>query len=339
MIITRTPFRIPLGGGGTDLPSFYKKCGGFLFSAGIDKYMYICVNQPIVDDLVRMKYSESEMTESTQQVRHELAREAFQALGIKNAIEIVSMADVPAGTGLGSSSCYLVGLLNALHTLRRDFISLQELAEEACHIELDVLKKPIGKQDQYMAAFGGLTTLEIDKSGEVKVGNAGISRGIIDALEKSMLIFYTGISRNSLDILGAQSKATEQGSSTVVDSLMMIKEIGHKIHEAIQQGDLTEFGLLMDKHWQLKKRLSNKVSSSHIDEIYEIAKQNGALGGKITGAGGGGFFVFYCENDTFKLRRALQQFGLREMPYRFDFEGTKVISNFLNYRMEHPCPT
>ncbi len=333
MIVTRTPFRIPLGGGGTDLPSFYKQEGGFVFSAGIDKYMFICVNQPIVDDLVRLKYSKTEMVESVDDVQHELAREALKRLGFKNSIEIVSMADVPAGTGLGSSSCYLVGLLNALHTLRREFVSLKDLAEEACDIELNTLKKPIGKQDQYMAAFGGLTTLDISPDGKVTVGNVQLSRGVIDDLEKNMLIFFTGTMRNALDILGDQSRATEQKNKTVVGSLAKIKDIGLRIREAVETGNLTRFGRLMDEHWQYKKQLSSKVSDAKFDRLYEIAKSNGALGGKITGAGGGGFFVFYVEGNASRLRHALAQEGLREMRYRFDFEGTKVISNFLNYRV------
>lgn len=334
MIITRTPFRIPLGGGGTDLPSYYGAYGGFVFSAGIDKYMYICVNQPIVDDLVRMKYSKTEIVQSVDQVQHELAREALRLLRFQNAIEVVSMADVPAGTGLGSSSCYLVGLLNALHTLKRDFISFQDLAEEACHIELDILKKPIGKQDQYMATFGGLTVLEISRDGTVAVKNAKVSRATIDDLEKNMLVFYTGVFRNSLDILAEQSRATKENDPVVVEGLHRIKEIGHRILEAFEMGDLTQFGLLMDNHWQTKKRISSKVSAPRLDELYELAKRHGALGGKITGAGGGGFFVFYCEDGGMQLRKALEGAGLRQMRYRLDFEGTKVISNFLNYRVD-----
>lgn len=334
MIITRTPFRIPLGGGGTDLPSFYRQEGGFIFSAGIDKYMFICVNQPIVDDLVRVKYSKAETVETVGDVQHELAREALKRLDFKQAIEIVSMADVPAGTGLGSSSCYLIGLLNALHTLRRDFVSLQELAEEACTIELDILKKPIGKQDQYLAAFGGLTTLDISKDGKVAVGTANVSRSTIEDLEKNMLIFFTGTMRNTLDILSEQNRATELKEKTVVGSLGKIKDIGHRIREAVESGDLTRFGLLMDEHWQHKKKLSTKVSDRRFDELYDLAKASGALGGKITGAGGGGFFVFYCEEKAKDLRKAMTSRGLREMRYRFDFEGTKVISNFLNYRVD-----
>lgn len=333
MIITRTPFRITLGGGGTDLPSFYKQEGGFVFSAGIDKYMFICVNQPIVDDLIRVKYSKSETVESVDQVQHELAREALKRLGFKNSVEIVSMADVPAGTGLGSSSCYLVGLLNALHTLRRDFISLQDLADEACNIELDILKKPIGKQDQFLAAFGGLTALEISKSGKVTVSSANVSRSTVDDLEKNLLVFFTGTMRSTLDILRDQSRATEQKVKPVVNSLHAIKEIGYKIREAMETGDLTKFGRLMDDHWKLKKRLSSKVTDRKFDAIYDLAKKNGAIGGKITGAGGGGFFVFYCEEKAAKLRKAMAGAGLREMRYRIDFEGTKVISNFLQYRV------
>lgn len=334
MIITRTPFRITLGGGGTDLPSFYQQEGGFVFSVGIDKYMYICVNQPIVDDLVRLKYSKTEMVETAGEVQHELAREALKCTGFSNAIEIVSMADVPAGTGLGSSSCYLIGLLNALHTLKRDFVSLQDLAEEACRIELDILQKPIGKQDQYLAAFGGLTTLDIDRNGHVTVGAARVKQETIDDLEKHMLVFFTGTMRSALDILSEQSRATEKRETHVFGSLGRIKEIGYQIKDAIENGRLNDFGRLMDEHWQYKKKLSNKISDRRFDDIYEKAKVNGAIGGKITGAGGGGFFVFYCEDNPARLRKAMSECGLREMRYRLDFEGTKVISNFLNYRMD-----
>jgi D-glycero-alpha-D-manno-heptose-7-phosphate kinase len=334
MIITRAPFRIPLGGGGTDLPAYYRRHGGFVFSAGIDKYMYICVNQPIVDDLVRMKYSETEIVKTVDEVRHELAREALRSVGIKNAIEIVSMADVPAGTGLGSSSCYLVGLLHALHTLKRDFVGLAELAEEACRIELDTLGKPIGKQDQYLAAFGGLTVLDIARDGGVAVRNARVSRETIDRLERNLLLFYTGQTRSALDILSGQSAAAERDERAVVDSLDRIKDIGYRVLDAFETGDLDRFGRLMDEHWQAKKRLSTRVTDPRLDALYDLAREHGALGGKITGAGGGGFFVFYCDDGGACLRPALVRAGLREMRYRIDFEGTKVLSNFLNYRVE-----
>ena len=332
MIITRTPFRIPLGGGGTDLPSYYSKYGGFIFSAAIDKYMFISINQPIVDDLIRIKYSKSETVSSVGEVQHEIVREALRYLGFQNGIEVTSMADVPAGTGLGSSGAYTIGLLNGLHTLKRDSLPLQELAEEACRIEIDILKKPIGKHDQYIAAFGGLTCLEIRNDGSVKVCNGQISQSIIEELEKNILLFFTGISRDANEILSYQSKTAGYEDSRVADTLHRIKEIGYQIKEALKQGNLAKFGYLLDKHWQTKKNLSGKVSDAQIDRLYEKAKENGALGGKIMGAGGGGFFMFYCEEHRNRLRRAMAEEGLREMRYRFDFEGSKVLINFFNPR-------
>jgi len=332
MIITRTPFRVPLGGGGTDLPSYYSKYGGFIFSAAIDKYMFISINQPIVDDLIRIKYSRSETVTSVDEIQHEIVREALRHIGFKSGIEVTSMADVPAGTGLGSSGAYTVGLLNGLHTLRRESLTLQELAEEACKIEIDILGKPIGKHDQYLAAFGGLTCLEIEKDGKVKVCNGKISHAMIDELEKNILLFFTGISRDANEILSSQSKGAEREESQVVDTLHRIKEIGYQIKDALESGNLAKFGYLLDKHWQVKKNLSGKVSDSKIDRIYEKAKENGAFGGKIMGAGGGGFFMFYCEEHRNHLRKAMAEEGLKEMRFRFDFEGSKVLINLFNSR-------
>ena len=332
MIITRTPFRVPLGGGGTDLPSYYSKYGGFIFSAAIDKYMFISINQPIVDELIRIKYSKSETVFSVDEVQHEIVREVLRCLGIKNGIEVISMADVPAGTGLGSSGAYTVGLLNGLHTLKRESLTLQQLAEEACKIEIDILGKPIGKHDQYIAAFGGLTCLEIEKDGNVKVCNGKISHAIIDELEKNILLFFTGISRDANEILSSQSQAAKEEDNRVIDTLHRIKEIGYQVKEALEDGNLAKFGYLLDKHWQTKKNLSGKISDSRIDWLYEKAKENGALGGKIMGAGGGGFFMFYCEEHRNRLRKAMEEEGLREMRYRFDFEGSKVLINLFNPR-------
>jgi D-glycero-alpha-D-manno-heptose-7-phosphate kinase len=332
MIITRTPFRVPLGGGGTDLPSYYSKHGGFIFSAAIDKYMFISINQPIVDDLIRIKYSRSETVTCVDEIQHEIVREALRHIGFKNGIEVTSMADVPAGTGLGSSGAYTVGLLNGLHTLRRESLTLQQLAEEACKIEIDILGKPIGKHDQYLAAFGGLTCLEIAKDGSVKVYNAQISHAMIDELEKNILLFFTGISRDANEILSSQSKGAEREESQVVDTLHRIKEIGYQIKDALESGHLAKFGYLLDKHWQVKKNLSGKISDSKIDRLYEKAKENGAFGGKIMGAGGGGFFMFYCEEHRNHLRKAMAEEGLKEMRFRFDFEGSKVLINLFNSR-------
>ena len=330
MIITRTPFRITLGGGGTDLPAYYSKYGGFIFAAGINKYMFINVNRPIVDDLVRVKYTKSEIVDHTDQLQHEIAREALKMMGIERAIEIISIADIPAGTGLGSSSCYAVGLLNALHTMKRDYITLQEIAEEACRLEIEILNKPIGKQDQYMAGFGGLTVLDIQKEGTVHVRKANVSNATIDDLNRNMLIFYTRTSRSADEILSEQSKGAKEEKKNVINSMHYIKELGYKILDAVESGNITDVGLMFDQHWQYKKRISARMTNPHFDRIYEIAKENGALGGKISGAGGGGFFLFYVEEKQGKFREEMKKLGLREMRFRFDFEGTKVLVNFMD---------
>lgn len=337
MIITRTPFRITLGGGGTDLPSYYSQFGGFVFSVTIDKYMYINLNTPIVDDLIRIKYSRYEEVANVDEVQHELAREALKLMQIRNSVEIQSMADIPAGTGLGSSGCYLVGLLNALHCYKNVSVSQQDLAEEACFIEINALKHPVGKQDQYTASFGGFTALNINKTGSVKVERPKISEDIIDELENSLLIYYTHTSRSAADILKEQSKAAGDTKSDshkqVLDSLHEIKEIGFKTYESIASGNLDEFGKLMDVHWKTKKKLSKKISNSGIDDLYDLGIKSGALGGKILGAGGGGFLLFYCpkEHQT-RLTNEMSNRGMRRMRFRFDFDGSKVMVNIFNRR-------
>jgi D-glycero-alpha-D-manno-heptose-7-phosphate kinase len=330
MIITKTPFRVTLGGGGTDLPSFYREHGGFVLAMCIDKYVYLNVNTPIIDDRIRVSYSKTEMVDSVDEVQHTLVREALRFFHIPTGVEIVSIADIPAGTGLGSSSCYLVGLLNGLHNLVQDPTGPYQLADEACHIELDVLEKPIGKQDQYMAAFGGLTALDIDRNGEVKVTRLSISAETLEALESNLLLFYTHGTRDASIILDRQDKAAKNGDIQVLQSLKQIKEIGLEIRDAIVKGNLRYFGELMDLHWQSKKRLSKHVTSSQIDEWYELAKQNGAIGGKISGAGGGGFLALYCEEGKPRLRDAMRKAGLRELSFRLEFEGSKVIFNIVS---------
>lgn len=330
MIITRTPFRFTLGGGGTDLPSYYSKYGGFIFAAAINKYMFINLNRPVVDDLVRVKYSISERVHHREELQHEIAKEALRMMGVENGVEIISMADVPAGTGLGSSSCYAVGLLRALQSMKREYCSLQELAEMACDLEIDRLGKPIGKQDQYMAAFGGLTVLEIGKDGAVKVRAAAVVNGDMDDLNRNILMFYTGTSRSADTILSEQSRGAKEEKRSVVESMHYIKDLGYKILEAVESGNITDVGLMFDQHWQYKKQISTKMSSRRFDEIYDIAKENGALGGKISGAGGGGFFVFYVEQHQTRFREKMKELGLREMRYRFDFEGAKVLVNFMS---------
>jgi D-glycero-alpha-D-manno-heptose-7-phosphate kinase len=328
MIITRTPFRVTLGGGGTDLPSYYEKYGGFIFAAGINKYMFVDVNRPAADDLIRVKYSTSETVESLAELQHTIAREILRFTGIEKNIEISSVADIPAGTGLGSSSCYAVGLLHTLHTLKRDYVSLAEVAEEDFKIEAEILKHPIGKQDPYLAAFGGFTVLEIATDGKVKVRRANVSMEVADELNRNTLIFFTGKTRSAADLLGEQQKSVSENNKAVVDSMHYIKELGQEILEAVEEGNIDEVGKKFHAHWQHKKKISTKMTNPEFDKIYDEAISAGALGGKISGAGGGGFFTFYVPGDQRAFRDKMRELGLREMRYRFDFEGSKVLVDF-----------
>ena len=332
MIITRTPFRLTLGGGGSDLPSYYSKHGGFIFSFTLDKYMYITVKRAFADELIRIKYTKSETVSRVSEIKHEIARACLQKVGFSKGIEIASMADIPSGSGLGSSSTYTVGLLNALNNLKRNFISLQDLAEDACEIEIDILNKPMGKQDQYLAAFGGFLVMDIALDGQVKVSNARVNVSTLDDLKKNLLIFYTGKRRQTKEILVEQDKATKRSEKQVLKSLHYIKESGYKILEIVESGNITELGIMFDEHWKYKKKLAKGITNPTFDKIYEAAKKNGAIGGKLSGAGGGGFFTFYSEDKQTQLRAAMKKMGLRELRYDFDFEGTKVLANFLDYR-------
>lgn len=331
MIVTRTPFRVTLGGGGTDLPSYYTHNGGFIFAMGLDKYMYVTVNRPVVGRHIRLHYSQSEVVEHVSQLRHELAREALISHGISDTFEVASIADLPAGTGLGSSSCYLVGLLNALHHDRRDYVPLQTLAEEACHIELDILKEGIGKQDQYMAAFGGLTVLEIARDGKVEVRQLRPSSSDIAEFVAHTHIYYTGAQRDAREVLADQNTAMKKKDSVdharVAESLHRIKDLGYRILEAIENNNFDRWGQLLDEHWQNKKKLSNKISLSIVDEIYEQVRQRfGVLGGKIIGAGGGGFLMLYCPTHHAQLERFMAERGMPRMHYTVEPEGTKVVA-------------
>jgi D-glycero-alpha-D-manno-heptose-7-phosphate kinase len=329
MILTRAPFRIPLGGGGTDLPSYYCKHGGFILSAAINKYLYIYVNRPAADDFIRVKYSRYEQVSSPDEVQHDLVRPSLKLLNLAGSLEVVSMADVPGGTGLGSSSTYLVALLTALYELKREKVPTQALAEAACHIEMDLAAHPVGKQDHYLAAFGGITCLDIAPDGKVKVTPLDISISAVEDFRNNVLLFYTGVTRSADGILRAQKQDTQREDPTVVDSLHRTKELGYRIKETLLAGDIERFGLLLHEHWENKKRRSTQISDRRIDAWYDVAREHGALGGKIMGAGGGGFFMFCCTNGRkAQLRQALTSKGLREMPYDFDFEGAKVLVNF-----------
>jgi D-glycero-alpha-D-manno-heptose-7-phosphate kinase len=329
MILARAPLRISLGGGGTDLPSYYSQFGGFILSAAINKYVYIYVNRPAADNLLRVKYSTYEETDRVENILHDLVRPALTLLQLDSGIEIVSMADVPAGTGLGSSGSYLVALLTALYSFKRERVPILALAEQACHIEIDMAQHPVGKHDHYIAAFGGITSLDIQPDGKVNVSPLDIPIDVAEELRSSTLLFFTGVRRASSEVLGEQKRDTEQGDEAVLNSLHKTKEIGLAIKESLEKGDLSQYGQLLDEHWQNKKLRSSRISDSRLDRLYEIAKESGALGGKIMGAGGGGFFMFFCpKNSKNRVREMMARQGLREMPYDFDFEGAKVMVNF-----------
>jgi D-glycero-alpha-D-manno-heptose-7-phosphate kinase len=331
LIVTRTPFRVTLGGGGTDLPSYYRRHGGFVFAMALDKYMYVCVNRPIIGDSIRLHYSVSEVVDHVSELRHELAREALKLHGIERKFEIASIADLPAGTGLGSSSCYLIGLLNALHHARREYVSLQDLAEEACHIELDILKEGIGKQDQYMAAFGGLTLLDIARDGAVKTRSLNLESGTLAEFVSHTHIYYTGTHRDARDILSDQNRAMTEPEkpehARVAESLHAIKDIGYRILEAVESGNFDRFGHLLHEHWERKKSLSSRISTGAVDATYEeVRSRYHVLGGKLVGAGGGGFLMLYCNRNQSSLERFMASRGMPRLHYTVEPEGTKVVS-------------
>jgi D-glycero-alpha-D-manno-heptose-7-phosphate kinase len=324
MIITRSPLRITLGGGGTDLLSYYEKFGGFLIAAAIDKYVYITLHRTFQPEFI-IKYSRMEKTLSIDEIQHPIIREALKLLKFrKNYLEITSMADIPAGTGLGSSGSFTTALLKALHAYKRDLLHPQELAQEACYIEIDRLAEPVGKQDQYIAAYGGITCFEFQKNGRVKAKPVKISKEILYDLEDNLLLFFTGYSRSAGSILKNQDVQSRKNKKEMLENLHFVKELGHKSLLALESGDLVTFGKLLNIHWEYKKKRSAQMSNKKINQWYDLALKNGAVGGKLIGAGGGGFLMFYAA-DKAKLRHALMEAGLEEVRFRFDFEGTKVI--------------
>ena len=324
MIITRSPLRISLGGGGTDLPSYYMEHGGFLIAAAIDKYVYITVHQTFVPELI-VKYSKMERVQSPDQVQHPLVREAIKLSGVDaSCMEITSMADIPAGTGLGSSGSFTTALLRALHAYNNDLIHPRELAEQACHIELDILKEPIGKQDQFIAAFGGITCFRFHTNGQVDAWPLKLSKETLYNLEDNLLLFFTGYSRNASDVLKEQDTKSRQKDKEMTENLHFIKELGIQSKDAMEAGNLPRFAELMNVHWEHKKKRSGSMSNTSIDDWYALAMKNGALGGKLIGAGGGGFLMFYTE-DKAKLRHTMMKAGLQEVRFRFDFSGSQVI--------------
>ena len=324
MIIARSPLRITLGGGGTDLPSYYRDHEGFLIAAAIDKYVYVTVTRPFTPGIY-LKYSRLEHVDDVADIRHPIIREAVQMLGFKTPqIEITTLADIPAGTGLGSSGSFTTALLKALYAHRKRLVHPAELAELACHIEIDRLGEPIGKQDQYIAAFGGITCFTFNKSDSVEAKPLATSMDTLFDLEDNLLLFFTGFSRSAGNILKDQNTRTRQNDHEMLKNLHYVKEIGFSSKEALENGNAALFGELMHEHWEHKKRRSGGMSNPQIDEWYQLGINNGAVGGKLVGAGGGGFLMFYAA-DRNKLRHAMAKAGLEEMRFRFDFEGTKVV--------------
>jgi D-glycero-alpha-D-manno-heptose-7-phosphate kinase len=324
MIIARSPLRITLGGGGTDVPSYYGEHEGFLIAAAIDKYVYITIHHAFVQELI-VKYSELERVTSLDDLRHPIVKEALKLTGVDTrALEITAMADIPAGTGLGSSGSFTTALLKALHAHDKHLIHPRELAEQACEIEIGRLREPIGKQDQYIAAYGGVTCFHFNRDGRVDAWPARISTETMYNLEDNLLLFFTGYSRAASSILREQDTRTRQQDFDMVENLHFVKELGQRSLKLLEQGQLDEFGRLMHEHWEHKKRRSSGMSNPAIDEWYDLAMKNGAAGGKLIGAGGGGFLMFYAEDKT-KLRHAMTHAGLSEVRFRFDFEGTKII--------------
>ena len=324
MIITRTPLRVTLGGGGTDLPSYYERHGGFVISAAIDKYVYLAINRTFTDDYF-IKYSALERVRHIDDIEHPIVREAMRLHGVEPAIELVSLADIPAGTGLGSSGTFTVGLLRALYALKREHVTAGALAEEACRIEIGLLEQPVGKQDQYIAAFGGLTCFEFGHSGRVQVSPLAISNATLHDLEEHLVMFFTGYSRRSSEVLSDQKKRSEAGEQQMLDSLHVVKKLGLATKEALEAGDTMQFAALMHEHWLHKKERSAGISSREINRWYDVAMENGALGGKLVGAGAGGFLLFYSRERP-RLRDAMEAEGLTELRFSFDHDGSTVVT-------------
>jgi D-glycero-alpha-D-manno-heptose-7-phosphate kinase len=325
MIICRSPLRISLGGGGTDLPSYYREHGGgFLIAAAIDKYVYVTVLRPFTEGIF-LKYSQQEHVKKVSEIKHKIIREVLTLFDLKTPqVEITALADIPSGTGLGSSGSFTTALLKALYAHRRHLLLPEELAKLACHIEIDRLQEPIGKQDQYIAAYGGLTCFDFKPDDSVVAVPLAIPIESLFELEDRLTLFFTGYTRKAGDLLKDQHTRSQKSDSEMIENLHCVKDLGLRSQRALENGDLHGFGKLMHEHWLNKKRRSGGMSNPYIDKCYEKALENGAIGGKIVGAGGGGFLMFLAE-DKSRLRKAMKEEGLEELRFRFDFDGSKVV--------------
>ena len=328
MILSRAPVRFSLGGGGTDLPSYSREHGGFLVAAGIDKYIYLALHKRF-EDKIRLAYSKTEQVDSLEQIEHPIFREAMRMVGVDSGVELFSMADVPANSGLGSSSSFTVALLNALHAYRREYVDTKTLAEEACKVEIDILKEPIGKQDQYIAAFGGITAFTFDRDGSVHVERVRMKNEVSDELESNLTIFFSGVERRASTVLSEQAKTITANKDDAVQRMHRIKEIGYETKRLLEQGRIDDFGALLHEHWENKRKLASNMTDPTLDEHYETARKAGAIGGKLMGAGGGGFFMFYTRpGEKRAVHDALLARGLRPLRFRFDHDGARLVANF-----------
>lgn len=323
MLITRTPLRITLGGGGTDLPSYYESYGGMVLSAAISKHIYISINRTFTDDYF-LKYSALERVNRVEQIAHPIIREILRAHDIGPAVEIVSTADIPSGTGLGSSGAFTVGMLKAVHAVQRDHVSAADLGREACEIEIDRLDRAVGKQDQYIAAFGGITRFDFMSDGTVDVVPTKISAETAHDLEAHLLLFFTGYSRDAEHVLSEQKSKSEGGDMAMIDNLHYVKDLGIRSLAALEGGQTGDFADLMHEHWQHKKKRSNAISNPRIDHLYEVGLAHGARGGKLVGAGAGGFLMFYAD-DARSLRAAMHEERFSELRFGFDQDGSTVL--------------
>lgn len=324
MIITRSPLRISLGGGGTDLPSYSNEHGGFLIAAAIDKYVYVAVNRPFEEGIV-LKYSSIEKIAQIPEIRHPIVREALKTLNLNTPqIDITSVADITSGTGLGSSGSFTTALLKAIYLHYRKTLHPKELAELACKIEIEELKEPIGKQDQYIAAYGGISEFHFHKDGSVSSRPLNLSVQTVHDLEDNLLLFFTGISRSASSILKDQVVKSKSKNSDMIENLHFTKDLGLRSKAALLDNNTSMFGELMHEHWEHKKSRSDGMTNDFINNAYLMGIKSGAVGGKLVGAGGGGFLMFYA-NDKERLRKKMAEIGLEEVRFQFDFEGTKVI--------------
>jgi D-glycero-alpha-D-manno-heptose-7-phosphate kinase len=328
MIVSRAPVRFSLGGGGTDLPSYSREHGGFVVAAAVDKFVNVCVARRFQNN-IRLAYTESEIVDDVEQIKHRIFKAALRMTRIERGVELHSLADVPANTGLGSSSSFTVALLNGLHAFKREFVPAQQLAEEACRLEIDVLKEPIGKQDQYIAAFGGVSALTFHTDGSVDVERLPLRDEVIDDLEANLVIYYSGVERSASTVLKEQAKTITQNTDAAVQRMHRIKELGHETRRILLSGEIDRYGEMLHEHWTNKRKLASNMSDGTIDEHYEAARKAGAVGGKLMGAGGGGFFMFYVRApERRRVHDALAARGLRPMRFRFDFDGARIMANF-----------